>query len=125
MLKRQPIRERFFSKVSLEDERGCWLWLGPTGRGDYGMFFAGGDRHNVLAHRWAYEQFVGEIPSGLLVLHHCDEPKCVNPQHLWLGTQADNVQDCIAKGRRAKTLTAEHRRKIGEGNRRSTRQASQ
>jgi hypothetical protein len=77
---------------------GCWMWLG-TDRGSnrYGSITVDG-RH-VPAHRYAWQLFRGAIPDGLLVCHHCDTPKCVNPDHLFLGTHQDNVDDCKRKGR--------------------------
>lgn len=90
-------RVRFFEKIERKPN-GCWEWLGarkPTG---YGVF-SRTDRSAVRAHRWAYEEFVGPIPAGMSVCHRCDNPPCVNPDHLWLGTQADNVHDMIKKGR--------------------------
>jgi hypothetical protein len=63
----------------------------------YGQFVMNGK--SMLAHRASYELFVGPIPEGMLVLHTCDLPLCVKPQHLWLGTQAENMRDAIRKGR--------------------------
>lgn len=61
------------------------------------------DRKNLKAHRFSYEYHVGKIPSGMLVCHTCDNPSCVNPKHLFIGTWKDNVQDMIKKGRRYDT----------------------
>jgi len=99
--------ERFFAKVRLPTEDGCWPWIGARTDDGYGSFWNGewrDEKHRrpvtVLAHRWIYEHLVGEVPEGLYVLHHCDNPWCVYPKHLFVGTQADNVADCVAKGRR-------------------------
>lgn len=86
---------RFLAKI--DKTPGCWHWAaGKDGIG-YGRHarYLGETR----AHRLSYRLFKGEIPSGLKVLHTCDVRHCVNPNHLWLGTQADNVADMIQKGR--------------------------
>lgn len=82
--------ERFWRKVDQRGADECWPWLGSTTRG-YGHARLG-DRVQ-RAHRLAYELTHGELPSGLYVLHHCDNPPCCNPAHLYLGTQAQNVRD--------------------------------
>jgi hypothetical protein len=71
----------------------CIEWRGRRRRGGYGM--AGSQR----AHRWAYEKFFGPIPDGLIVMHTCDNPPCVNPLHLKVGTQGENIRDARDKGR--------------------------
>lgn len=96
---RRPLRERFLEKFVVS-ETGCWEWTGLKGKWGYGTI--GYDRRTCLAHRIAYELFKDPIPQGLLVLHRCDNPGCVNPDHLFLGTNDDNMRDMAAKGRSTK-----------------------
>jgi hypothetical protein len=80
--------------------RGCWYWTaGLTGSG-YGAYYPRAN-HQVLAHRYAYRRAHGRIPRGKLVLHTCDNPRCVNPKHLFLGTHGDNARDRASKKRGA------------------------
>lgn len=88
--------ERFWSKV--KKTRSCWLWTGAGVR--YGGF--GVEGKVVQTHRYSWELHNGPIPDGLFVLHSCDNVKCVKPAHLFLGTNADNVQDKVNKGREAR-----------------------
>lgn len=83
---------------------GCWLWIGATDRDGYGKFQyrENGKQVHVKAHRWAYEHFVGEIRDGDVVMHRCDNPGCVNPNHLDTGTPRENNDDKMRKGRQAK-----------------------
>lgn len=94
-------KERLLSKIKINEETGCWEWTGGISSGyGYGNMCVGGHGVKQMTHRIAYTVFKGEIPEGLLVLHKCDNGRCCNPDHLFLGTQKDNVQDCIRKGRR-------------------------
>ena len=86
---------RFWDKVEKGD--GCWLWTGAKHGGGYGAFWDG--VRMVTAHRFAYELCVGPIPDGLYALHHCDVRPCVNPEHLFLGTNRENLRDMVNKGR--------------------------
>lgn len=92
------ITERFWTKVDiLENASACWLWTGCTDRKGYGRFNV--DQIPVPAHRIAYELSVGKPPPGMCVLHHCDNPPCMNPAHLFIGTVADNNRDMFQKHR--------------------------
>lgn len=93
--------ERFWAKVPAGGLLDCWEWQGNrnVGRGGYGQLSVWPNTY--LAHRIAYALTKGPIPAGLFVLHRCDNPPCVNPAHLWLGTARDNSADMVAKGRAA------------------------
>ncbi len=96
---RKNTAERLTSKA-VRDAAGCLLWVGALDRGGYGVIRIGGRRGNTLkAHRVAWTEANGPIPAGLFVCHSCDVRNCIEPAHLWLGTQADNNRDMFAKGR--------------------------
>jgi hypothetical protein len=97
MTKHASYEERFFQKVVKTET--CWFWSGAYNSRGYGSFSY--NQKRISAHKYSYQSFVGEIPDGMYVCHSCDNKKCVNPQHLWLGTPKDNTQDMIAKGRGA------------------------
>lgn len=88
--------DRFWSRVDRQAGDACWIWT-AGGRGGYGTFFLGGKMHG--AHRVAYRIARGPIPNGLHVCHRCDNPPCVRPDHLFLGTNHENQLDKCAKGR--------------------------
>lgn len=92
--------DRFFEKVKVFEETGCWLWQGATNNPDlkqaYGIFQMDKKKHG--AHRAAWIMFRGEIPEGMLLCHKCDVKLCVNPDHLFVGTYSDNLEDAFKKG---------------------------
>lgn len=98
MPRKEPIESRFWRHVAVAGADDCWLWMGYRNTNGYGNFTIGERPH--LAHRVAWSLKWGRpVPEDRRILHECDVPACVNPLHLWLGTQRDNVADMIAKGR--------------------------
>ena len=100
----EGITERLWPKVRADNKTGCWLWSGTTRRG-YGLLRIGSRTDNTTSmasvHRLTWQLVHGPIPLGLCVLHRCDVRNCCRPEHLFLGTHADNKMDCIRKGRAA------------------------
>lgn len=93
-----PIHLRFWRRVS-KSPNGCWMWKGSKDGGGYGTISTARGSAPAKAHRLSWEMRNGPIPPGQFVCHHCDTPACVNPDHLFLGTQKDNMRDCSRKGR--------------------------
>lgn len=91
--------EKFWTSVRQQDSERCWEWLGFKACG-YGRFYSSAARRSVVAHRWMYVYVYGQFDETLDVCHSCDNPSCVNPLHLFIGTARDNIEDCIRKGRR-------------------------
>jgi hypothetical protein len=102
------VTDRFLSEVSKTD--GCWVWTGLADHHGYGRFYRGSHSTPMMqaAHRASYELFCGPIPEGLDVLHRCDNPPCVRPDHLYAGTHSQNMLDCYQRSNRSR------RRKLTE-----------
>jgi len=91
--RRKPFHIRFWNRVKKTNK--CWLWLGYKDPNGYGNLNIGGKAY--LTHRVSYYIHFGSIPKGMEICHHCDNPSCVNPKHLFLGTHKDNMHDAIKK----------------------------
>lgn len=104
----------FWSRLA-HKPTGCWEWTGTCMRFGYGSAYHPISRKKRAAHRIAYELAFGPIPDGLFVCHHCDNPPCCNPAHLFLGTASDNHQDKLRKGRGASGYAQPKRRTISDG----------
>lgn len=90
----------YWRSKCVTDSNGCWVWQGSKNWKGYGQVLFRGVRWVI--HRFMYAAYIGPIPPGMFVCHTCDNPPCCNPDHLWLGTHADNQKDMVRKGRHAK-----------------------
>jgi hypothetical protein len=99
--------KKFFKKFVVTSGGGCWLWIGNKDKDGYGRFCI---NHNeeIRSHRYSYQLFRGKVPKNKFVCHSCDNPSCVNPHHLWLGTVLDNHRDMDNKGRRVSVAGEKH-----------------
>ena len=98
---RKTLEQRFWEKVDKRGDDECWEWTGAKTRPNaYGYFRVSGSL--AVAHRVSYELAYGGIPEDKQICHTCDNPACVNPSHLFVGTHTDNMQDKVAKGRNAR-----------------------
>lgn len=96
--------ERYWKRVDRRAPEECWPWIGTRYPNGYGLFHRGGrDGHNVAAHRLSYELTYGPIKEKMKICHRCDNPSCCNPNHLFKGSQGDNISDAISKGRKLGT----------------------
>ena len=91
------VKSRLLSKIVIDLATGCWNWVGGKGNNGYGRIRINDKFY--LPHRASYVIFVGDIPEGMCVCHKCDNPSCINPEHLFVGTRNDNMQDALRKGR--------------------------
>lgn len=95
----EKYKNKFLDRVKENKKTGCFVWKGTLDKDGYGRFVLS-HRREIRAHRYSFIIYNGEIPKGLFVCHSCDNPSCVNPDHLWLGTALQNNRDAWKKGRR-------------------------
>ena len=106
------IRSRFENKLMYEPNTGCWFWTGATrGNNHYGALKIS-QNESICTHRLSYYMYKGDIPNGLNVLHICDNSLCCNPNHLYLGTQQENVKDRVMKNRTRNRYSVKHLGKV-------------
>lgn len=102
---RDTLENRFWRQVDKKSDNECWIWSGTKNKKGYGCIIKDdGSRKRHLAHRASYIINKGEIPDGLYVLHSCDNPSCVNPNHLRVGTQSENIKEAFDKGRKVQPI---------------------
>lgn len=101
----RPLKDRFMEKI-FRSESGCWEWRASRNKRGYGRILIAKRVH--LAHRVSFELFRAPIPEGMSVCHRCDNPSCVNPEHLFVGTHKENMADCRRKGRARAPLGSEN-----------------
>jgi hypothetical protein len=113
----KDLKDKILSNIIVDKNTGCWNWTGTLNRVEgekrrYGRVFVGstldGTGKRIMAHRASYMAFVEMVPDELCVCHKCDNPKCVNPNHLFLGTKKDNAKDMVKKGRSLSRYGAEN-----------------
>jgi len=122
MAAKKSITERFFEKIERIPEAGCWIWMGALLSGGYGAFKMVNPTRQARAHVCSWELHNGAVPNGVCVLHQCDVPACVNPAHLFLGTNQDNSDDKFSKNRQRFHKGREHHSaKLSEENVRDLR----
>ena len=129
--RKQTSAERFWQRVRQTDDGSCWLWTGTLNKTGYGTLGIGstvdGTVRTMLAHRLSYELNIGPIPKGMVVRHKCDVSQCVNPSHLELGSQLENIGDALSRDHHSRPPhpkgNAHHNRKLTEDDVRTIRQA--
>jgi hypothetical protein len=104
--KKKSVEERFWKYVNKDCENGCWHFTGSLSNNRYGKLGVNGKF--ISAHRFSYQLSYGEIPEGMHCCHKCDNPRCVNPDHLFIGTRSENMQDMLNKNRGNKVKGSLH-----------------